>query len=409
MLRENRQRLREAEPHFQDALQYQERARQLFSNDQAELRDCLLELARSHYNLGIVRMDTGRPDQAREDYKQAVDILTELHLAQPAEPSCRHDLARALINRGILHKENSQPWEATKDYQAALEHLRWLHSRFDKRVLYKYDLAVLLQNQGNLLEGQKQLDAARLAQQESYRLLKELVADFSTRPRYKKKLANTLNSQGIGLYLVGDQPGAEQCWNQACDLLKPLLQQVNNPTDYHAILGIALGNLGWLRLEKEMYMEARSLLEPAIQHLKAGLPPGVVRRDYLDALRRNTQSLAESLVQLGDHAAAVTVAHDLANIFPDEPLGSYYAACFVARSIEPALRDEKLGAEANRQARKRQYADQAVALLRTTLLRGVENMQRLPKDKEADIFRYLQGQADFEEVKQELDKRTTKR
>src|SRR5262249_6129931 len=54
LLRENLQRLRDAEPHFLEALRYQERARELLPDGAAEKRRCLLELARAHYNLGIV-------------------------------------------------------------------------------------------------------------------------------------------------------------------------------------------------------------------------------------------------------------------------------------------------------------------------------------------------------------------
>jgi serine/threonine protein kinase len=406
LLRENQQRLRDAEPHFLEALRLQERARQLLSDDAPEKRRCLLELARAHYNLGIVQMDTGRPKAARDDYDQAVDLLTALHRAQLDEHNCRHDLARTLINRGILHKENGRPADADRDYREAIEHLTWLREQKKERAVYRYDLAVALQNQGLLRINQKQYEEAKRLEQQSLVLLKQLVADFSTRPRYKKKLANTLNNQGLALAWTGNLPQAEQCWHRACNLLEPLLQQVHDPADYEAILGLALGNLGSVCVDQERWWEARDLLVPAIQHLKAGMRPGVERRDYVDALWRNTRSLAETLVQLGDHTAAVAAAADLAALNRSDPLGSYYAACFVSRSIEPALRDETLGAEANRQARADQYAKAAVAHLRTMLRRGVEGMQRLPK--ESAIFRPLEGHAGFAEVMQELNAKTKK-
>jgi hypothetical protein len=189
-------------------------------------------------------------------------------------------------------------------------------------------------------------------------------------------------------------------------MLEPLIQEVHEPADYEAILGLAMGNLGFVRVDQKRWGKARILLEPAVRHLKAGIRPGVERRDYLDGLWRNTRSLAETLVQVGDHTAAVATAADLAAIFPDDPLGSYYAACFVSRSIEPALRDKQLGAETNRQHRASQYADAAVAHLQTMLKRGVEGMQRL--EKEQAIFRPLQGHPGFSEVMREFDAKTKK-
>jgi tetratricopeptide (TPR) repeat protein len=283
----------------------------------------------------------------------------------------------------------------------------WLRKQKSERVVYKYDLAVALQNQGNLLESQKQYEEARRAEQQSLDLLEELVAGFSTRPRYKKKLANTLNSLGLALANSRDLPEAERCWKQSCAILEPLIQKVHEPADYEAILGLAKGNLGSVRVDQKKWSEARKLLEPAVRHLRAGIRPGVERRDYLDGLWRNTRSLAETLVQLGDHTAAVATAADLAAISPDDPLGSYFAACFVSRSIEPALRDKQLGAETDRKARANQYATAAVAHLQTMLKRGVEGMQRL--DKEAAIFRPLQGHPGFSEAMREFDAKTKKR
>src|SRR5262249_28235571 len=154
----------------------------------------------------------------------------------------------------------------------------------------------------------------------SLAILKELVADFSSRRRYKKKLATALNSQGNTLARTGNLEGAEQCSRQARDLLEPLLSQVHDPSDYRAVLGIALGNLGYVRARQEKWDEARRLLEPALDHLQAGLSPEQARQDYREALRSNAQTLAETLVRLGDHAAAVKAADTLAGVFPEQPL-----------------------------------------------------------------------------------------
>jgi serine/threonine protein kinase/tetratricopeptide (TPR) repeat protein len=406
LLRENLQQLRDAEPHFREALRYQEQARQLLPNDALEMRRCLLELARAHYNLGIVQMDSGRPSAARTEFDKAADLLTALHGAEPNEHNCSHDLARTLINRGILHKENGRLAEADADYRGAIEHLAWLRKQKPERVVYQYDLAVALQNQGNLRLQQKQYEEAQRDEQESLVLLNQLVANFSTRPRYKKKLANTLNSLGLTLARTGDVPEAEQCWNRACNMLEPLIRQVHEPADYEAILGLVLGNRGAVRVDQERWQEAHDLLGPAVRHLRAGIRPGVERRDYREALWRNTRSLAETLVQLSNHTSAVATAADLAAIFPDDPLGSYYAACFVSRSIEPALRDKQLGSETNRQARASQYAAAAVAHLQAMLKRGVEGMPRLPK--EPAIFRPLQGHPGFSEAMRQFDAGTKK-
>jgi eukaryotic-like serine/threonine-protein kinase len=399
LLREDHQRLLEAEEHFRLALANQVRARQLLPGAGAEQRKCLLGLARSHYNLGIVGMDTDRPDQARVDYDQAVALLADLRRAVPEDANCRQDLARALINRGILHKENQRFSAARRDYEQAREHLSALQRAFPTRATYKFDLAVAYQDLGNLLL-RIDLAAARATEQESFRLLQELTEDFSRQPRYKKKLANALNSQGIVLAEVGDRAGAQRCWTQARDLLQGLARPAASSADYEALLGIALSNLGWLETEEKHWRDARPKLEAAAVHLQAGLPPSLKRKDYEQALRNTMQTLAETLVQLGDHAAAVKAAATLASLHPEEARNSYYAACFMARCIPLARKNA-------RPRDAQQYADLAVAALRTTTSRTGGGLERLANEKE--LLAPLAGHPEFANAMLALDAVTKKR
>jgi serine/threonine protein kinase len=396
LLREDHQRLPEAEVHFGRALGHQERALQLLSGEGAEQRKCLLGLARSYYNLGIVTMDTGRPHQSRADYDHAVAILTDLHRVLPDDVNCRQDLARALINRGILHKENNRPADARRDYDQAREHMTALSRRPPNRATYKYELAIVCQNLGNLLASTNVMEA-RAAENEALGLLKELTEDFSTRPRYKKKLANALISQGILAAQTGDRAGAKKYWDQARDLLQRLGKEGVSSGDYEALLGIALGNLGWLETENKSWAEARQLLEAALVHLNAGLTPGLKRKDYEQALRQNTQTLTETLLQLGYHAAAFQSAEALANLHPQEPRNSYYAACFIARCIPLAQKD-------SRREVARIYADRAVGALRQTPGRITNGLERLPNEKQ--LLQPLEGYPGFAEAMAALDAKT---
>jgi tetratricopeptide (TPR) repeat protein len=406
LLRENQQRLREAEPHFHEAQRLQRRAESLLSDDAPAHRACLMELARSHYNLGIVQMDTGRPAGALSDYDRSVALLISLHQNRTDDVNSRQDLARALINRGLLHAENHRANEAAKDYHEAIEQLRWLRGRAPERVAYKYDLAIALQNRGYLETTQKQHDAARTTQQEALKILQELVADFSTRPRYRKKLANTLNSLGMALSGGGDTTAAEQCWRKACDLLEPLLEEVSEPADYQGILGFARGNLGWLEASRNHLPEARQLLERAIAHLQAAIVPGVQRADYQQALKNNARNLAEACVQLGDHASAVDAANILARGSPKLAQDFYNAACLIARSVVLAQQDSQLGDEQARRQSADRYADLAIRLLRDALVDPRGELVRIPDD--TSFFRHLEGRPGFAAAMNELRAKTEK-
>jgi tetratricopeptide (TPR) repeat protein len=406
MLRENHQRLREAEPHFREALRLQSDAQALLRDELLKLRACQVELARSHYNLGIVEMDTGRPVEALADYDAAVDLLSRLLIDKPDDDYCIEDLAQARTNRGILHKENGRYDKARADYTWAAENLAELQKRAVRRVVHRYDLAIVYQNLGYLEGSQGYHDRSLMMLREAQAILETLVADFSTRPRYQKKLANTYNLQGIALAGTLDRPGAAASWNKARTILTPLVTKVPDPTDYEALLGQVVGNLGWLKTQENAWTEARALLEEALPHLRAGLAPQVERQDYQRALATNLRNLSETLVQLKDHAAAVNAAEYLATSKPILAIHHYYAACFIARSIPFVRDDPTLGNESARRGKEQEYAARAVVHLRAAAANPDRTLKRLAD--ESQYFAVLSGQAGFSDAMRDLNAKTSK-
>jgi hypothetical protein len=200
---------------------------------------------------------------------------------------------------------------------------------------------------------------------------------------------------------AGDRAGAGQSWNQARVLFEGLAKDYPELADYQALLGMTLGNLGWLRTEQKNWPEARRLIELGIERMRAALGPNAKQPDYLQELRCQYQDLAETLVQLGDHAAVSKAAADLAGVFPHRSQNSYYAACFVARCVPLALRDGKLGPEPERQAAARRYIETSVALLRQAISDASPGLTRLPEEKQ--VFRPLESHPEFGQVLRELD------
>ena len=143
-----------------------------------------------------------------------------------------------------------------------------------------------------------------------------------------------------------------------------------------------------------------------MEHLKAALASDVARRDYREALRNNAQSLAETLVQLGDHAGAAAVAETLASVFPDVPRDRYYAACFLARCVSLARHDARVGDAAARELRANRYAACAVSHLRAALAPSAQGLPRLPNEQA--IFAPLEGFPGFAETLRQLDEQTKK-
>jgi tetratricopeptide (TPR) repeat protein len=382
--------------HYQKALELQQGLIQEFPSETSYR----VELARSHYNLGLVEKDANQLPEARANYDRAVELLTALHQSGSSEPSVRQDLARALINRGVLRRLEGRPKEAEADYDKAIDLLGRLRDEFPARAIYKFERAIACQDRGNLLWSQGRHADALQQEQEALALLSGLVTNFSTRPLYKKKMGNALKNLGAVLASTGDRKGAEQCWNQARSLFEALARDDPGTADYHGLLGMTLGNLGWLRTDQKNWLEARRLIEQGIEQMRLALQPNPKHPDYLQELRSQCQDLAETLVTIGDHAAALKAATELAGVIPDQSQDGYYAACFVARCVPLALEDKKLDVTA-RQAAASRYVKAAVRLLQKAAANALPTLRRLPEEKQ--VFQPLENHPEFPQVLQQLN------
>ena len=140
----------------------------------------------------------------------------------------------------------------------------------------------------------------------------------------------------------------------------------------------------------------RSLIEQGVAQTRAALEPNPQHPDYRKELRNEYQDLAWTLVQLGDHAAAVQAARDLAGVFPGRAQDSYYAACFVARCVPLAGGDRDAA---------RRYVEQAVALLRKAADTASPGLKRLPDEQQ--VFQPLAAHPEFGTVMRDLRARAS--
>jgi hypothetical protein len=161
---------------------------------------------------------------------------------------------------------------------------------------------------------------------------------------------------------------AQRVYERAETILARLVKEHREVPEYQGDLGMTHGNLGWLLTEQQRWAEARAPLKQAITCLRTAVQPKPPNPTYQKALRNQYQTLAETALRLGDHAAAADAATELPRVFGDRGLDYYYAACFMARCV-PLARQAGL---------QRGYAGQAVGLLRSAAARGVVRGQRLP-------------------------------
>jgi hypothetical protein len=108
--------------------------------------------------------------------------------------------------------------------------------------------------------------------------------------------------------------------------------------------------------------------------------------------------LVRALVGLERHADAVRAAREYAREFPDDAVGAYDAACFLARCVPLAERDPKLSAE-ERQKTGDEYGRLAVEQLRAAVQAGYRDVKHIQADSDLDPVR---GRQDFRDLLAEM-------
>lgn len=357
------------------------------------------ELARSHYNLGIAQMEMGRPHDAESNLNSAMGLLHDLHSAFPETDAYAHELARCFINRGVLNKERQAADRAEKDYRQAIDLLLPWKEQAPGRAVFRIDLATAHKNLGNLLWSNGRNDEALEQLGRAQEILDRLAADFPDRPGYKTQLANAYNSAASVLASAHDLPAAGSRWHLARARLEDLVRNYPEVADYQKLLGITLGNLGWLSSQQGNWQEARDYFQQAVAHLHPAQRANPANPEVLAALRNQCQSLAEAHLRLADHAAAAQAAGELAELSQDRAQDAYHAACFLARCLPLAANDSRLTA-AQRQLCGDKYADRALTALKSAVRSDAAAVKRLPQEQE--VFQPLAHRAETKKLLAEL-------
>jgi eukaryotic-like serine/threonine-protein kinase len=383
------------------------------------------ELARSQDNLGILLKDTQQPQGAEASFGAAIVLFRQLAADYPRNPEYRQHLARASLNLGPVLQGLGRPQEAEKVLQQAIALQTELADKDPTTPDYRYELGASYNNLGFLFEstrGQPQeagyrptLARAEAAYRQALDRYKRLADDFPNVPVYRKELALTQNNLAIVLARDHKWSAAEEAWSRALALFEKLAAEHPDVPDYEGYRALALENLGWLLLQPkdqpEMTAAAASLaasspqsgplaglsmllagrtrqpetlrkagerLEKAMDLTRSALKANPNHPTYLQALRDQSEYLAEARADLGEHAEAARIAEGLPGIFRTRGQDYFLAARLLARCLTLAQRDTRLTEEQRRTSSGR-YADQALEFLREGIVRGYKDAEPLTR------------------------------
>lgn len=215
------------------------------------------EYASLYDHLGTRLSRIGRPQDALEATKEAVQILR--HLVQQRPDAFLPTLAGSLSNLGARLNAVGRKKEALDAINEAVQILRRLDQQ--QPHLLRPDLAMSLDNLGNMHSLFEQREDALAATEEAVKIFRRLVKLDDFRP----DLAISLNNLGNRLSEIGRTEDALGAIDEAVQIHRSLVQQ--RPDAFRTHLARSLNNLGIVLGKLERNADAFKAFEEAIQAL----------------------------------------------------------------------------------------------------------------------------------------------
>jgi serine/threonine-protein kinase len=391
----NTPRQKEGEDAFEHALKLQ----QALVKEAPESSDYRSTLAGSYHNLGLLMLRTGRVEDGEKNLGRAVDYLKPLVADHPDNAFYRHDLARASNNFGKLLAVTNRTKEAETVYREALVLHEGLIKQYPRVINFKQDLAAAHDGLADVFADTRHFADAEAAYGTALGIKQRLVQDFPQVPGFRQDLSGTQYKLGRVFAATKRPAEAERAYLQALDCAQQLVAECPTVPQHYSNVGKAYSRLAELHLGQDRLEEARCDAEQAIKYQQDGLKLLPEDRDFQRSLTRHYWCLAETLLRLGDHAAAADVAVEASrNAAPNEPV-HVYAAGVLARCVPLVRQNRTLGAD-KRDALALSYGDQAMTSLRLGL--GSKPRPTAEQLRADPYFAPLRPRADFQKLVQEL-------
>lgn len=356
-------------------------------------------LAENYHGLGIWLKNANRLSDAEKAYILAEEIYQQLAADFPAERDFRFSLAQTQMSLGNLLSDLARPLDAVEALDRAVAISKQLVADFPTEVTCRESLARSLNNRAEFLRIAQRYPEAEESFRHAVAIRKQLAADFPAVPDYRAGLAMALNNLGILLKNTGRGLEAEELYGQALAIHRQLAADFPAVPDRRNNAAGAMVNLARLLLARKDLDGARRLLEEAVPHHLAALNANPRHRDYRQYYRNNRWRLAETLLELRDHAGAAVTTGQFLEAATEPPRDSYTAAGLLAGCARLAAEDERLP-EVKRQELASSYGDRAVDALRQAVVKGAKEVAGMKTDSALDPLR---PRADFQALLAEID------
>ncbi len=313
--------------------------------------------AAAHHNLGYLRHMASKPAAALRDYQQAIDIWESLTRENPADTELRSGLASSYANLGWLHSLTGRPTRALQAYEKSLAVRQQLARDNPTVTRYQTELALIHTSLGSFYQTTQQTTKALQSHQQAVAIREKLVRDNPGTTNFDKDLAWSYSQFGSLQVTSGELADASRLYQQALSMAEKLA--VRNPGDTQIQYILSASHAGTAKVQKK-------------------------RGQTVEALKSFQQALAILAKLPLDHLG---VAYD--------------QACW--RALCSTLVGEgRSQLTAAQQARRQQYADQAMEALRQAVASGNCSLHDLRSEPDIEALR---SRADFQKLLHEVEER----
>ncbi|MEL6107872.1 MAG: serine/threonine-protein kinase [Planctomycetota bacterium] len=367
-------------------------------------------VARVLYNRGMMLSEQGQYEAAESDYQAAISMLLKLVQSANADVSedsfareYRLDLGRTLNNYGNLLKRDGRPEEAKQQIQQAIE----LHADLSDLREHRQDVAIFRNNLANTLTAQKQFADALAVNLRSIDALDELVAQFPRYASLKSELANALNTRGSIKGSQNELGNAAEFFGRAEFTLQKLTQDFPENFGYSNRLAAAQYNVAVVAYMQRDFEKCCVILRKAIQlHRKCldGMPSN---EEISGNLKKDYALFVKALRRRGDLLTMDQAIDDCVETFPEERQVRLDAARWRAQGYAD-LQQSQASPSSDAESQSgieditEMLGQNAVEDLRAAIQMGAGIDAILDVDEVTEPWQSLVGRADFQELLEEI-------
>jgi tetratricopeptide (TPR) repeat protein len=316
----------------------------------------------------------------------------------PSEVFLKSSLAGDLGNMGNVHARGQQFERALMFYERARAIQESIVVANPEDAHYASQLAHGYDNMGNALSRLGRTDEALVAYRDGLRMREVLVQKIPQAPELRLHLARSCCNLGSVLLENENIEEASGPLLQARDTLNEVLTAHPDAHEIRSQLSIAFHLLATQCQKQEKFDEAITNHMDSIEYARAALKQTLNVVRYKSLLSQFCAEAAKLQRKLGNHAEAVALAVERKQLWPDNPIELYNAACDLSLCV-PLVGAGKPELTADEMALRARYGEQAIDAFQRAIQAGFKDVGLIHKNADLDPIR---SRPDFQTIMIEL-------